>query len=79
MDKTISDKLSWEGDFPKELERFAVFKSFILILFYFIYLFILSFRAAPEAYGSSQARGPVRVVAAGLCHSHSNSGSELRL
>ena len=31
------------------------------------------------AYGSSQARGPIGAVAAGLHHSHSNSGSELRL
>ena len=31
------------------------------------------------AYGSSQARGPIGAAAAGLCHSHSNAGSELRL
>ena len=45
----------------------------------FIYLFIYLFRAAPEAYGSSQARGVIRVTAAGLHHSHSNTKSELRL
>ena len=28
---------------------------------------------------SSQARGPIRAVAAGLCHSHSNARSESRL
>ena len=41
----------------------------------------LLFRAAPEAYGSSQARGQIRVVAAGHSHSHSHSnmGSELCL
>ena len=44
----------------------------------FIYLFIY-FRAAPAAYGDSQARGRIRAVAAGLYHSHSNSGSEPRL
>ena len=33
-------------------------------------------RPTPEAYGSSQARDQIRVVAAGLCHSHSNVGSE---
>ena len=33
------------------------------------------FRAAPVAYGSSQARGQIRVVAAGLHQSHSNAGS----
>ena len=31
------------------------------------------------AHGGSQARGRIRAVAAGLCYSHSNSGSELRL
>ena len=37
------------------------------------------FRATPKAYGGSQARGPIGAVPAGLCHSHSNAGSELRL
>ena len=41
-----------------------------------MYLFILLFRAAPEAYGGSQARGGIGVVAAGLRHSRSNAGSE---
>ena len=31
------------------------------------------------AYGSSQARDGIGAVAAGLYHSHSNSGSELHL
>ena len=44
----------------------------------FIYLFLL-FRAKPTAYGSSQARGQIGAVAAGLHHSHSDAGSELRL
>ena len=35
------------------------------------------FRAAPTAYRSSQARGPIRTVAAGL--RHSNTGSEPHL
>ena len=34
-------------------------------------------RAAPAAYGGSQARGLIRAVAAGLHQSHSNLGSEL--
>ena len=34
---------------------------------------------AYPAYESSQAGGPIRVVAAGLCHSHSNTGSEPHL
>ena len=46
-----------------------------LILF-FIFNFIFIFRAALAAYGSSQARGPIRAVAAGLHCSHSNGESE---
>ena len=34
------------------------------------------FRAAPSAYGGSQARGGMGAVATGLHHSHSNAGSE---
>ena len=41
-------------------------------------LFVFS-RAAPVAYGGSQASGPVGAVAPGLCQSHSNVGSKLRL
>ena len=36
-------------------------------------------RATPIAYASSQARGGIGAVAAGLHHSHSNRGSETRL
>ena len=42
-------------------------------------LFIYLLRAAPEAYGGSQARGLIRAVAASLRHSHSNARSEPRL
>ena len=34
------------------------------------------FRVTPAAYGSSQARSSTGVVAAGLCHSHSNARSQ---
>ena len=34
------------------------------------------FRASPSVHGISQSRGHVRATAAGLHHSHSNSGSE---
>ena len=37
------------------------------------------FRATPEAYGDSQARGLIGATAAGLQHSHSNARSEPRL
>jgi len=50
-----------------------------LDLFYFIYLFLSFSRAAPVAYGGSQARGPIGAVAASLRHSHSHLGSEPRL
>ena len=53
------------------------FVNFVEFGFFF---FFMSFsRAAPAAYGGSQARGPIGAVAAGLLHSHSNVGSELRL
>ena len=42
----------------------------------FIYLFFVCFRPAPKAYGGSQARGPIRAVAANLHHSHSNAVSK---
>ena len=35
--------------------------------------------ATPAAYGGSQARGRIRATAAGLHHSHSNTGSEPHL
>ena len=41
----------------------------------FFCLFVFS-RAAPIAYGGSQARGQIQAVASGLYHSHSNAGSE---
>ena len=48
------------------------------IPFYFI-LFIMLFRAAPTAYGGSQARGQIGAEAVSLHHSHSNAGSKLSL
>ena len=42
----------------------------------FFFLSFCLFRAIHEAYGSSQARGPTGAVAAGLHHSHSNTGSK---
>ena len=55
----------------------------MILLLLFIYLFIyLSFcllRAAPMAYGGSQARSLIRAVATSLCQSHSSEGSEPHL
>ena len=51
---------------------------------FFLFCFFLFwgeglFRAAPAAYGSSQASGEIGATAAGLHHSHSNTGSRLHL
>ena len=46
---------------------------------HYLFIYFLSFclfRAAPAVYGGSQARGPVGATAAGLHHSHSNTGYE---
>lgn len=38
MDRTISNKLSWEGVFPKELEIFAFLKVLSMKPFLFVWL-----------------------------------------
>ena len=63
-------QLSWV---KAQLAHWMIHKSLNFLLF----LFLFTFRAAPTAYGSSQAKGRIRAVAAGLCHSHSNTRSEL--
>ena len=45
------------------------------LFFFFFWLFGFS-RAAPVAYGGSQAKGLIGAVAAGLHQSHSNTRSE---
>ena len=49
---------------------------FKMVNFIFIYLFILLFRATHVAYGSFQARGPIRATAASPNPSPRNTGSE---
>ena len=49
-------------------------ERFFSILFVFWGFFWL-FRATSTAFGGSQARGQTGAVAAGLHHSHNNSGS----
>ena len=39
-------------------------------------IFFFLFVTIPVAYGITQARGGIRAVGTGLCHSHSNIGSE---
>ena len=52
--------------------------SMIFSFLFLIFLYFLLFREASMAYGSSQARGGIGAIAAGLYHSH-NSGSEPHL
>ena len=54
------------------------FKFFVDPFFSLVFGFLF-FRAAPVAYGGSQARALIRAAAAGLHHSHSNTGSEPHL
>ena len=49
-----------------------------MTLFY-LFIYLLLFRAAPTAHGGSLARGQIGAVAAGLRHSHSNAGSKPHL
>ena len=49
------------------------------IYIYGVLFFVFAFsRAAPSAYGDSQARGLIETEATGLCRSHSNSELEPR-
>ena len=48
-------------------------------VYFIVFSFLLSFRAAIVACGGSQARGPIGAVAARLHHSHKNGGSKLHL
>ena len=46
---------------------------------FFFFFFFGLFRATLVVYGSSQARGQIRALAAGVCQHHSNAGSEPHL
>ena len=55
----------------KKKKGTSICASFGKIIKYINLSFFLSFfRATPEAYGSSQARGQIGATAAGLHHSH---------
>ena len=56
-----------------------VLKYLLCCFVLFCFCLLSFFRAALTAYGGSQARGLIGVVAAGLRHSHSNAGSEPHL
>ena len=60
-------------------DRFNFLGKYQITLFFlFFCLFAISW-AAPAAHGGSQARGPIRAVAAGLRQSLSNTGSKPHL
>ena len=48
-------------------------------VFLFVVVVLLLFRASPMAHGSSQARGWIQAIAAGIHYSHSNTRSKLWL
>ena len=50
-----------------------------MVVVCFVFVFLPFLGPLPAAYGSSQARGLIGAVAAGLHHSHSNAGSEPHL
>ena len=52
---------------------------FYFILLFYFFVFLPFSRAAPEAYGGSQARGRTGAVAPTLRESLSNAGSKPRL
>ena len=59
---------------PLSVATFATVFPFRWLSFWYFFFSVL-FRAAPAAYVGSQARGQIGGVAAGLCHSHSNTRS----
>ena len=56
-----------------------IYLYFFFKIFIYLFIYLLLFKAAPAAYGSSQARGRIGAVAASLDHSHTEAGSELCL
>ena len=61
-----------------------LWESFCFLVFcffgFFVVVVVFAFsRAAPVAYGGSQARSLIGAVAAGLRQSHSNAGPKPRL
>ena len=65
---------------PPNYTTMSLFWVFCFVFFFVLFFCLFTFSMpAPEAYGGSQIRGLIGAVAAGLHHSHSNAGSELRL
>ena len=66
------------GNNCAELPSHCKTLQLFFLCFFFFFSFLL-FKAAPAAYGGSQARGHIGAVATGLRHSQSNAGSKLHL
>ena len=66
----------------EEISHFLIcltFFLFVFFCFFFFFGFLPFLGPLLWAYGGSQARGQIRAVVTGLCHSHSNSGSKPHL
>ena len=61
------------GNFPQQVCMKESALRTLIIIIIIIIIIILLFRAAPAAYGGSQARGGIGAVAAGLCHGHTTA------
>ena len=64
----LINKFSKVAEYKINIQKLVIFLSFFL----FFCLFAIS-RAAPVAYGDSQARGLIGAVATSLHQSHSNA------
>ena len=64
---------------PSQILAASDIYRFTYVFFCLLSFFFFFFRAAPSAYGGSQARGWIGDVAAGLRHGYSNARSELHL
>ena len=73
----LMENLPFSG-FHYHSEKTQQDSGFSVLFLFFFFVFCL-FRAAPVAYGDSQAKGLIRVTAANVHHSHSNGGSEPHL
>ena len=69
-----------DGMFGNTWNEIDLVLMFFLFFGFFFFFCLFAFSGpAPSAYGSSQDKGPIRAVAAGLPQSHCNTGSELHL
>ena len=61
-----------------ELNYLGLKIFFVVVCFFVFFFFFCFFKAAFEAYGSSQARGQIGATASGLCHSSMESEPRLQ-